>query len=197
MKSIVRSLVAVLCLAATLPASAHEPNADDRPHRMFTTGALKRAVAGVPVDAAARVDPQTDWSEVRRLAPSAEIIVTAGGMTSRSCRFVSADDAMLTVIDLEGADRPARQIARDDVREIRRWIGRRGSKLGAAIGAGAGAFLGFVSALNLAYRDCGGDCSDEKFLMGLSLVGMPVAGGFAGYYVPKGGRQLQTIYLKR
>jgi len=58
---------------------------------------------------------------------------------------------------------------------------RRGSLIGTAIGAGGGFVLGFVSALHLAYKQCNGSCSDEKALMGLSLVGLPIAGGMLGY----------------
>lgn len=193
MKPILRSLVVVLCVAAASPTVAQD---DDRAHRMFTTDALRRAVSGVAVDGPAQVDPRTDWSQVRRLAASTEIIVSAAGLTARRCRFVSADDRMLTVVDLEDTNRATLQIARDDVREIRRWTGRRGSKLGAVIGAGGGVFLGYVWAVALATKQCGGSCADEKLLMGVSLVGFPVAGGLAGYYIPKTSRTLTTIYLK-
>ena len=63
-----------------------------------------------------------------------------------------------------------------------RDVTRRGSKRNAIIGAGAGAFLGYLTALNIALRDCGGNCNDERFLVGLALVGTPVAGGLIGYH---------------
>jgi hypothetical protein len=183
----------VVLFAAASTGTAQERGRDNR---MFSTDALRRAVESVPLDAAAQTDPRGNWAEVRRLAPSTEIVVTARGMPARDSRFVSADDATLTVTEAEDGRRVTRQISRDDVQEIRRWTGRRGSRLGAAIGAGAGAFLGFLTAVNLATRDCGGDCSDEKFLMGLSLVGMPVGGGLAGYYLPGGRRTLTTVYVR-
>ena len=51
---------------------------------------------------------------------------------------------------------------------------------------------GSLIALELGYQQCGDSCSDEKFLMGLSIVGIPVAGGFLGYWLPGGNRM--TIY---
>jgi hypothetical protein len=59
---------------------------------------------------------------------------------------------------------------------------RRGSVAGAVIGASGGFLLGLVSSVNLAFKQCGGSCTDEKALMALSLVGMPIGGGVLGYY---------------
>jgi len=195
MKPIFPSLVFVLLLTASSPAAAQDA---ERAHRLFTTDAIKRALSDVPVHLQSQLDPRADWSRVQRLAASTEIVVSARGMTARKCRLVSADDTMLTVVDLEDVNRATRHIARDDVTEIRRWTGRRGSPLGAAIGAAGGFFLGYVSTVNLAYKQCGGSCADEKFLMGLSIVGMPIAGGVAGYYLfpTPGRRTLTTIYVK-
>jgi hypothetical protein len=58
---------------------------------------------------------------------------------------------------------------------------RRGSLVGAAIGATGGFVLGYASAVRLAYKQCGGSCSDERALMGLSVVGLPIAGALLGY----------------
>ena len=68
--------------------------------------------------------------------------------------------------------------------------------VGAAVGVGAGVLAGFVTALNLAYKQCGTSCSDEKGLMALSLVGMPIGGGWLGYKLPGGNRALTTIYKR-
>jgi hypothetical protein len=58
---------------------------------------------------------------------------------------------------------------------------RRGSVIGAALGAAAGFAVGFRLATYFANRQCNRGCSDEQALMGLSLVGLPVAGGVLGY----------------
>ena len=74
-----------------------------------------------------------------------------------------------------------KQIPRPEIAAIMMPPQRRGSLVGAAIGAGGGFVLGYVSALHLAYKQCNGSCSDERALMGLSLVGLPIAGGWLGY----------------
>lgn len=73
------------------------------------------------------------------------------------------------------------RIRRSDVREIRGPERTRGSVVGAIGGAAGGFLLGGFFAVNLAFKDCGGSCSDEKALIGLSLVGLPIIGGVLGY----------------
>jgi hypothetical protein len=73
------------------------------------------------------------------------------------------------------------RIVRSDVREIRTSMRTRGSIIGAVGGAAGGLLLGYLAAVNLAYKQCGDSCTDEKVLIGLSLVGLPVAGGVVGY----------------
>ena len=70
---------------------------------------------------------------------------------------------------------------------------RRESLIGAVIGAAGGLVLGYVSAVHLANKQCHGSCGDEKALMALSLVGLPIAGGLLGYHA---GRQTtqEVIY---
>ena len=50
------------------------------------------------------------------------------------------------------------------------------------VGAGGGFLLGAYIGTSLAFTDCGASCSDEKFLAGLSVVGLPIALGLLGYY---------------
>jgi hypothetical protein len=57
--------------------------------------------------------------------------------------------------------------------------------IGAVVGAAAGAVLGVGRALTYATRECGSRCADERAMIGVSLIGIPVAGGFAGYYIAK------------
>jgi hypothetical protein len=73
------------------------------------------------------------------------------------------------------------RIVRSEVREIRSSMRPRGSVIGAVGGAAGGLLLGYLAAVNLAYKQCGDSCTDEKVLIGLSLVGLPVAGGVVGY----------------
>ena len=57
--------------------------------------------------------------------------------------------------------------------------------IGAVIGAAAGAVLGVGLAIGYATRDCGGSCSDERAMIWVSAIGIPIAGGFAGYHIAK------------
>jgi hypothetical protein len=182
----------VLLLGGGTPAAAQDA---DRTRPVFTRDAITRALSDATVVIASAQDPRADWARVRQLAQQ-EIVLHTVGAQPRACRVVAVDDTGLTVVDTEGSNRMPRRVGRADVTEIRRWTGRRGSVVGAVIGAGAGAFLGVVTALNLAVKDCGGGCGDEKFLMGVSLVGMPLAGGWLGYKLPSGSRTLTTVYVK-
>jgi hypothetical protein len=58
--------------------------------------------------------------------------------------------------------------------------GKRGAWIGGLVGLGIGAFAGVATAVNLAMRQCGESCADEKVLIGVSLVGMPAAGAALG-----------------
>jgi hypothetical protein len=57
--------------------------------------------------------------------------------------------------------------------------------IGAVIGAAAGAVLGVGLAIEYATRDCGSSCSDERAMIGVSLIGIPIAGGLAGYHIAR------------
>lgn len=122
--------------------------------------------------------------------------VFSGGMTSTSDSvLISRDgifDAGVKVGEVIG-------LSRDEVLEIRGnekrgSTGRRGSVLGAVAGASGGGVLGFFGAVSLMFKPCGGSCDDEKALMGLSLVGLPIAGGLLGYYAGGLGDRAVTLY---
>ena len=57
--------------------------------------------------------------------------------------------------------------------------------IGAVIGAAAGVVLGVGLAIGYATRDCGSSCGDERVMIWASLIGIPVAGGLAGYHIAK------------
>jgi hypothetical protein len=75
-------------------------------------------------------------------------------------------------------------IPRSAVREIR--LERTGgSKVGAAVGATAGIVAGLLTAPYWMMKPCNGSCGDEQLMLGVSLVGLPVAGALVGY-LPRG-----------
>jgi hypothetical protein len=89
-----------------------------------------------------------------------------------------------------------RKIDHRDVAVIQGPLTKRGSVPGAIIGAGAGFAVGLLAAVNLAYKYCGRSCDDEKVLIGLSLVGLPILGGVIGYRIGPGRNagMMNTIY---
>jgi hypothetical protein len=74
-------------------------------------------------------------------------------------------------------------IARSDVAEITRFATvNRGMAAGGAIAGALGGFIaGFHMAAVLANSPCHGSCTTNEWLMGLSLGGLPIAGGWLGY----------------
>lgn len=182
----------VLWLSGGTAAMAQAPGSA-RP--VFTRQAITAALSHVTATIAAPQDPRDDWSRLRQLMKN-DIVLFAQGLAGRKCRIVAVEDAALTLVDLESPNRTTLRIPRTDVSEIRQWTGRRGSPLGAVIGAAGGFVLGYLSAIELAYKQCGGSCADERILIGASLVGMPIGGGLLGYRLPGGNRTLTTIYVK-
>jgi hypothetical protein len=159
----------------------------------FAPAALQRAVQSASTQAPGR-DALADWQRVERLSSGTAVIVAADGQSTTAGELVSVDTTSLTFIPTGAAS--SRTVRRESIVELQTRTGPRGSKRGAIIGASAGAAFGFLSALVLAYKDCGGNCADERALIGLSLVGMPVGGGMAGYYAFPGRPRVETIYRR-
>lgn len=188
-------LISILALAAALlagaNASAQIPESSDSPRGpIFDSNTVARAVGGMAAEAAR--SPQGDWARVVALTPGTEVTVSMNRDPAVSGTLVSAGSDGLT-LRTAGGDR---LFDRAGVVQVTRTHRSRGSKLGAVIGAGAGAFAGVVAALNLGLKDCGGDCSDEKTMMGVSLAGMPLAGGLLGYYAFPGRPRQDTVYRR-
>ena len=57
--------------------------------------------------------------------------------------------------------------------------------IGAVVGVAAGALLGVGLAVGYATRQCGSSCTDERAMIWVSLIGIPIAGGLAGYHLAK------------
>ncbi|MEP7308642.1 MAG: hypothetical protein ABJA98_24315 [Acidobacteriota bacterium] len=124
--------------------------------------------------------PPPGWQVVRLIDPGVEISMILAGSGQRLGQFVSATDDELIVKERRwGRDE---RIDRDDVLRItvRRTTHERSAKF-AAGGAALGAVAGLLSFASLAFKQCGGSCTDEKILLGLSIFGLPVAGGVLGW----------------
>ncbi len=188
-------MVVLLLWLAGGPVAVATGQVVGTPRPVFTRQATATALSHEAETFMAPQDRPYDWSRLRQLT-NQEIVLFAQGLAGRRCRLVTVEDTALTVVDLESPSSTTLLIPRTDVREIRQWIGPRGSRLGAIIGAAGGFALGFTTALSLSYKQCGGSCADERILIGASLVGMPVAGGFLGYRLFGHRRTLKTIYVK-
>jgi hypothetical protein len=184
-------VLVALWLAGGAAAIAQAP---ERARPAFTREAITAALPEA-APAIAATQPRDDWSRLGQLTTT-EIVLFGAGLAGRRCRLVTVDETAMTVVDLESPNHATLRIPRADVTEIRQSTRRRGSPLGAVIGAAGGFLIGYVSAVALAQKECGGSCTDEKILIGVSLVGLPVAGGLLGYRLPGGGRRLTTVYLR-
>ncbi|HKY22933.1 MAG TPA: hypothetical protein VJM31_17090 [Vicinamibacterales bacterium] len=109
---------------------------------------------------------------------------------------VAPDGVFVADRKVADLDQVVQRFMRGDIREITGRERPRGSVAGAVGGAAGGLLLGAFFAVNLAFKHCGGDCSDEGVLMGLSLVGLPIATGFLGYRA-FGSKTGDLIYIYR
>jgi hypothetical protein len=132
--------------------------------------------AGTPAQGA-------DWNAVLQLKPGADItITTRGALLAAERRVVATDDDSIVVSNPATPQMPHERIARADVLMVS-TVRKRGSRIGAAAGVAAGFLLGYGLAIGIATENpCGSSCRDEEMLVGLSLVGLPTAGGLIGYH---------------
>ena len=182
MTSFLLSTVATLTLIAQSPA----PQAP----KPFSRDSIRLAV--VPTLLEARTGAQSDWARVMQLGADDEITVVTGPATI-SGRVVKVDQSGITLRPGSGG---TTTFERSTIQEVRLTTKRRGSKLGAVIGAGAAGFLGVGLAIGLATKDCGDSCTDEKVGVAASLIGLPIGGGFAGYYLWPPRSRVEVIYTR-
>lgn len=172
--------------------------------------------------AARAVSPLTDWSRVMKLKRGSAVrlmlsedrtalgllaradedgivfIDTSFGLTkdeTRAMLMAYAETATPSMKLRGGAldpTRVAQAVRRAEVREVFHRK-RKGSILGAILGAAAGVFLGLVAAFQFVFRECGASCAEEWVMFWLSLVGIPVALGTAGYYARRSDVE-ETVY---
>jgi hypothetical protein len=174
------SLTLIVCLLPS-PTAAHETSPGP------IAGAISREAARLIAnqDAAAseaeageRATPPSDWFRVWLLATGTHLFVTVKGEQSRRWTFKTADAFQLSVHDSTGQDV---MIARGDVAEIEAFAIHR-SKTAAIVSAAGGVFLGGYLASRLGYVRCQPSCGPVVAGFWLSLIGIPIAAGFGGYY---------------
>ena len=138
---------------------------------------------------------QENWSRVRKLEPGSEITVTIGSSQPVQQLFVSADDSVLTVLNLTGPASPATRVRRTDVVEITTRKKGRGiwGHLGPLGGWFAGGIAGGYGAGLVCQAAAGRDrCDTGAFLTGVLVGG--IAGGTYGFHAAR--RETEDIVYR-
>jgi hypothetical protein len=180
MKPIVAAPLVLLATLFAMPVHAQQRAARGPLMRAVHDSRWLESARGNVGAAVQTEDRSKSWTRVIALAPGTKILVEVRGAAVASRIFVQADESELIVKVPELSD-VLQRLPRQDIVAIKTPPRRRGSVIGASIGAAGGFVLGYASAVHLAYKQCNGSCSDEKALMGLSLVGFPIAGAWLGY----------------
>jgi len=117
------------------------------------------------------------WASLQKIDRDTEVDVLDRAGTVTRGRLAEVDGASVRLLDGVLSTR----IARRDVVEISTPRGG-GSSPGAAGGVALGILAGLAITAAIASSPCGGSCGGEKILMGVTMVGLPVGLGFAGYH---------------
>jgi hypothetical protein len=159
--------------------------------RALVAGATALSMTAAPMAAQTRENGR--WTRVERLEPGAriEVLMQDGRSVTGLFEGTTAEGLVVAVQGGAGlAPAAGSRLDRDDIREIRR-AGSSRRWWGAALGGGGGFFAGFIGALNVAVRDCGDSCTDERWIVGALLVAVPVASAVVGYLL---GRRHDVVY---
>jgi hypothetical protein len=131
--------------------------------------------------------PHQSWDVLRQLQVGEKIqIERKTGKKKLSGKFLSLSDVELA-IERKGK---AESISRDEVKSIWRVKPPSGKKraIFTVIGGGAGVFLGFISAVGIAYSGSEGGAY-------AALMGIPIGCAFAGYFMAGSGNRILIYYV--
>lgn len=123
----------------------------------------------------AREAGQDTWGAVRVLAAGTRLRVTLRNRTFKEGRLSSVENDRIVL--LSPANVPM-DIHRADVAEVHQRA--RISWIGGGVGVAAGALAGLYSAWSLGWIRCPSGCPGKRLLIPASLIGLPIAGGYAG-----------------
>jgi hypothetical protein len=122
--------------------------------------------------------PNQSWDALRQTLSAGRVQVQRKDGKKFSGEALSLSDTEL-VIERKGK---AESFKRDEVKKV--WQvappSRRKRAIFGAIGGAAGFLVGVPIAVSLGFKQCGGSCADEGAGMLAALIGLPVAGVFAG-----------------
>jgi|RhiMetdeSRZDD1v2_1073273.scaffolds.fasta_scaffold50524_5 hypothetical protein len=146
----------------------------------MNTSAISITLVAALAAAAVPATAQEDWSRVRRLEPGSEITVTIGSSQPVERLFVSADDSVLTVLNLTDPTSPATKLRRASVAEI--TTRRKGRGIWGHLGPLGGWFAGAIAGGYGAGLACQAAAGRDRCDTGAFMTGMLVGGITAGTY---------------
>jgi hypothetical protein len=167
--------LALSFLAPAIPVAAQDwaAPAPGPIARSLSAEAVKLAEVQTKIDG-----DDAGWARVRQLGSGTEVLVLDKQGARIQSHFVEADDTALLMRD--GA--LSTRINRADVVEIATVGNGKGSASAAAGLALAGGVAALLIDGGLMFASCDGSCAGNAAMMVGVTVGLPLAGGFGGYY---------------
>lgn len=120
--------------------------------------------------------PNQSWDVLRKTLVSGDVQVERNDRRKFSGKVIRVSDAELE-INRKGK---LESVRRNEVKKV--WLVAKPRKrdLYQAVGGVSGFIVGLGVTLELGFRECGGDCGDEKAGIAAALIGLPIACIFIG-----------------
>ena len=149
---------------------------------------LAMAFSTLPAMAQNTAPVNQSWDALRQLPGAQTLQVEKQNGKKSTGQIISCSDTEL-VIERKGKPET---FSRNDVKKV--WAiapaSRQKKAIFGGIGAGVGIVVGVPLGVSLGFKRCGGNCADEGAAALALLIGLPVAGAFAGRALAKGKRTL-------
>lgn len=131
--------------------------------------------------------PSANWDDLRQLAAGEKISVERKDGKKLTGKTLSVSDSELV---LERKKKPE-TIQRGEVRKVWRVAppGKVKQTVFGSLGLAGGLLAGTFIAVNLGFKDCGGNCGDEGTGIVAAMIGLPVAGVLAGRALARSGKR--------
>ncbi|MBS1790621.1 MAG: hypothetical protein JST85_23080 [Acidobacteria bacterium] len=131
--------------------------------------------------------PNQSWDALKQTLTAGKVMVETKSGKKRTGQFTSISDTEL-VLERKGKPEP---IPRAEVKTV--WTvappSRAKQTAFGALGLAGGLLGGVFIAVGLGFKECGGSCADEGTGIIAALIGLPVAGLFAGRALAGNGKR--------
>jgi hypothetical protein len=128
------------------------------------------------------------WNVLQQTLSTGKVMVEKKNGRKVTGELKSLSDTEL-VIERKGKPET---FSRDEVKNV--WTvappSRMKQTVFGAAGLAGGLFAGIFIAVGLGFKDCGGSCADEGTGIVAALIGLPVAGVFAGRWLAGSGKRM-------